>query len=109
MSIRHNLGSLTQIPPGEGRNFRIGARNVAVFHARDGSVFASDAYCPHRHGPLADGLLGAGTVVCPLHEWRFDLRTGDALRGECKLQVYPVALEADDVWIELPVVPGAEN
>ena len=53
------LGSLWEIPLGEGRVFTIGDRSIAVFRARDGGVHATDPFCPHRQGPLADGLVGA--------------------------------------------------
>lgn len=88
------LGPLGQIPPGEGRNFDVQGQQIAVFHTRTGEVFATQAECPHRVGPLADGLLGGTTLVCPLHAWKFDLRTGQALYGTCDLTTYPVRLSA---------------
>ena len=91
---RFDLGPVEQIPLGEGRTFLVGGRRVAVFRTRDGRVFASQGECPHRGGPLADGLVGNGTVVCPLHEWRFDLTTGATPNGACPLAVYPLALDA---------------
>ena len=69
-------GPLSLIPPGEGRTFSVGGVRIAIFHTRDGGVFATQADCPHRGGPLADGLTGGGMVVCPLHSWKFDLQTG---------------------------------
>ena len=53
--VLYNLGPLTRLPPGEGRTFRIGASAVAVFRTREGRVFATQATCPHKNGPL--GLL----------------------------------------------------
>ena len=101
---RHaNLGPLAQIPPGEGRNFNIGARRIAVFHNRRGEIFATQAECPHRIGPLADGLLGGSTLVCPLHGWKFDLATGRTTNGECGLTTYPVEVSAGgDILLSLP-------
>ena len=85
------LGSVSQIPLGEGRNFVIGGVEIAVFHTRKG-VFATQSECPHRRGPLADGLIGGTTVVCPFHAWKFDLATGAVLMGQCALRTYPLAL-----------------
>ncbi len=76
------LGSVDQIPPGEGRAFLAGDEPIAVFQTRAGEVFATQAFCPHRHGPLADGLVGDATVICPLHERVFDLRTGEGIGTE---------------------------
>lgn len=102
-SRRHNLGRLAQIPLGEGRTFEVDGRLVAIFRPREGGVYATQARCPHRAGPLADGLVGRATVVCPLHEWRFDLVSGRALHGDCGIAVYAVTVGPDDdVLVELP-------
>lgn len=111
MTKLFRLGVVSQIPPGEGRNFSAGERRVAVFHTRDGGLFATQALCPHRQGPLADGLLGRSTLVCPLHEWQFDLCSGRALSGTCDITVYPVTRGPDDeLSVELPfdAPPAAE-
>jgi nitrite reductase (NADH) small subunit len=96
------LGPIQAIPEGEGRTFEVGSRQIAVFRAREGGVFATQARCPHRGGPLADGLLGAGTLICPLHSLKFDLRTGLSQSGECSLQTYAVRIDANgQVVVEL--------
>ena len=94
-ATEYALGSLAQIPAGEGREFPIGAALIAVFHARNGAVYATQALCPHRNGPLADGLLGGSTLVCPFHAWKFDLTTGKPLLGDCAITIYPVRLSSD--------------
>lgn len=89
--IYYNLGPISHIPLGEGRVFRVENTDIAIFHMRDGSVFATQATCPHRGGPLADGLLGAGMVLCPLHAYAFELSSGQALESSCaNLRIYPV-------------------
>ena len=88
------LGPVSAIPPGEGRTFAVAKERIAVFRGRDGRLFAAEASCPHRGGPLADGLLGGSTLICPLHAWKFELSTGAALRGECGLKTYPVRVGA---------------
>jgi nitrite reductase (NADH) small subunit len=96
------LGPLSAIPPGEGRTFEVDGARVAVFRGRDGSIFATQAACPHKGGPLADGLLGGRTLICPLHSFKFDLATGRAQNGECTLRVYPAQLSASgQVQVEL--------
>jgi nitrite reductase (NADH) small subunit len=93
MSKHVRIGPLANIPKGEGRNFELGSVKVAVFHGRDGRVFATQAECPHRQGPLADGLVGGTTLVCPLHEWSFDLVSGMALQGSCGIRIYPIVTD----------------
>ena len=80
----YDLGPLVRIPLGEGLTFRVGDVLVAVFRTRDGGVYATQALCPHRAGPLADGLIGAGKVVCPLHGYKFDLATGRPVGNGCE-------------------------
>jgi len=96
------LGPVTAVPPGEGRNFQVGSEAVAVFRCRRGELFATQATCPHRQGPLADGLVGDGTLICPLHSMKFDLRTGQAQNGECSLKTYRARQnDAGQILIEM--------
>jgi nitrite reductase (NADH) small subunit len=99
------LGPLSAIPLGEGRNFDALGEKIAVFHSRSGGVFAVQAACPHRGGPLADGLLGGTTLICPLHAWKFDVSTGDVLFGDCGIKTYPVRVD-DAGQIVLSVAPS---
>ncbi len=86
----------SDIPLGEGRVAEVGGLRIAVFRSRSGKVYATQAECPHRGGPLADGLLGDATVVCPLHEFKFDLPSGRALENTCPaLKTYPVTVTED--------------
>jgi nitrite reductase (NADH) small subunit len=85
-----DVGSLDEFPLGQGRAFLIGDRTIAVFRQRDGRLFATDNTCPHRGGPLAEGLVGNGTVICPLHGWKIDLRSGRCHGEAAGVRIYPV-------------------
>ena len=87
------LGLASDIPLGEGRVFMVEGEKIAVFRTRGNEVYAVQAECPHRKGPLADGLLGGTTLICPLHGWKFDLTTGQALFGDCGLKTFPVRVD----------------
>ena len=89
------LGSLNEIPPGEGRTFGLANERIAVFHTRAGHVFAVQADCPHKGGPLADGLVGGMTLICPLHSWKFNLASGEELSGNCGLKTYPARIDGE--------------
>ncbi len=91
------VGPLSLIPIGEGRRFEVRGQAVAVFHTRAGQVFATQADCPHQGGPLADGLVGGSTLICPLHERAFDLATGAGIGQSCGLMTYPVRIREDGV------------
>ena len=71
-----NLGSIEQIPIGQGACFIVNDQEIAVFRSRDGRIFAIENRCPHRQGPLCEGIVGGGKVICPLHGHKFDLTTG---------------------------------
>jgi len=90
----HPIGPLSQIPPGEGRNFRVAGQLIAVFHTRAGSVFATQAHCPHRGGPLADGLIDEKIVICPLHERAYAFVNGEGIGNECAITVYATRIES---------------
>ena len=65
------------IPIRQGRSVRIGSHAIAIFNL--GNTFrAVENSCPHRNGPLADGIVAGNDVVCPLHAWRFSLESGEA-------------------------------
>ncbi|OBJ50515.1 Rieske 2Fe-2S domain-containing protein [Mycobacterium sp. 1423905.2] len=105
------LGPVEDIPIGQGRAYAVDGRQIAVFRLRDGSLRALDAVCPHRGGPLADGLTDAEVVVCPLHGFTYDLRTGAEVgSGGPAVSAYP--LHADDtgtVHLELEPGPNPER
>jgi len=88
------LSPISSIPEGEGRTFSIGGARLAVFRSRAGEVFATQADCPHKGGPLADGLLGGTTLICPLHAQKFDLISGQSHNGGCALKTYPARLDS---------------
>ncbi len=84
------IGPASQIPAGEGRNFMVAERLIAVFRIRDGEMVATQAECPHRRGPLADGPIDARVIVCPLHDHMFSMVTGAGIGNDCAITVYPV-------------------
>jgi nitrite reductase (NADH) small subunit len=104
MTGAYLIGQAGQIPRGEGRTFEVAGRAIAVFRTHADEVFATQAACPHLAGPLADGLTGGASVVCPLHERAYDLRTGAGLNGEpTSIEVYPTSLDQDGrIWVTLP-------
>lgn len=87
------LGSIDQIPEGEGRVFVVEDTEIAVFRSRNGKVFATQARCPHREGPLADGIMGGSILICPLHGWKFNMEDGSG--PGCSLTTYTVSLDEE--------------
>jgi nitrite reductase (NADH) small subunit len=93
-------GPVSQIAPGQGFTFVAFGEEIAVFRQRDGTLFATQNRCPHKNGPLSEGIVGDGKVICPLHAWKFDLATGEGPEKSC-LKVYPVREAEGFVLVDL--------
>lgn len=102
MSKRQKVCELSEVPLKEMRCVSLPDRNVLVAHTEEG-VFVSDEMCTHEDARLCDGNLNGKLVKCPLHGSRFDLLTGQVLDdpAEDNLQIYPVLIENDTVYISL--------
>lgn len=94
--------SVKNIPPREGRSVKLGSEEIAIFNLGDRFV-AVDNACPHRGGPLCDGIVSGVAVVCPLHGYKVCLETGKVLKPELPVRVdsYPVRVENDEILVEL--------
>ena len=88
------------VPLGEGRSITLDGRRIAIFRSAAG-WFALDAACPHRGGPLADGIVCDNAVICPLHERRYDLATGAALNAGDAVTAHTVQLQGERVFVTL--------
>ena len=98
------IGSLHDIPRQGART--VGRKNgpdIGVFRTLDDHIFALENRCPHKHGPLSQGIIHGHAVACPLHNWRISLETGEAL-GEDKgcTPTIPVKIVGDVIHINLP-------
>ena len=108
MSRQHwiRITASDNIPPREGRAVIVGEREIAIFNLGD-RFLAVDNRCPHRGGPLCDGIVAGVSVVCPLHAWKVSLETGAVERPASEhacLRTYTTRVAEGVVWIELP--PG---
>lgn len=95
------IGRVDEIPVGEGRAYAVDGEQIAVYRRRDGSLRAIGAVCPHRGGPLADGLTDFDVVVCPLHGRGYDLTTGAEISGGGPGVCAHEVTASDDGWIRL--------
>ncbi len=72
------IGALDDIPRQGARVVKTASGCIAVFRTADDAVFALDDRCPHRGGPLSQGIVHGNSVTCPLHNWVISLETGMA-------------------------------
>lgn len=99
MTQWHAVAKISDLEPGEGKTVDLFGKPIALFN--DGGTFrAIDNTCPHRGGSLGDGKLKENCVVCPLHQWTFNLSSGENIRNPAvKLKVYPCRREGEDILI----------
>ena len=95
-----SLGDIEQVPVGQGRCFVIKGKEIAVFRSRQEEFSAIENRCPHRQGPLSEGIIGAGKVICPLHGHKFDLKTGKGNESHECVRVFGVSIENNQIILE---------
>ncbi len=96
-----DIGAFDEIPPRGGRTVPvIGGEEIAVFRTGDDQVFALVNRCPHKRGPLSQGIVHGHAVTCPLHNWNISLATGEALGADkgCTPTI-PVRVDAGRVLL----------
>lgn len=107
-----DIGPVDQISPGSARTLPVqGGEEIAVFRTINNQFHALVNKCPHRGGPLSQGIVHGGAVACPLHNWNISLRTGEALgesdeeRGAC-VPVIPLKVDAGRIYLLREAVIG---
>jgi nitrite reductase (NADH) small subunit len=97
-----DVGPESALPARGARTLKIGSLDIAVFRTGVGDVFALRDRCPHRGGPLSQGIVHGCRVTCPLHEWVIDLKSGCATGAdEGSTQTYPVRVVGDQVQVQV--------
>lgn len=98
--------NLDDIPVLGARVLRVpGREDIAVFRTAAERVFALHDRCPHKGGPLSQGIVAGEGVTCPLHGWQIELASGNACAPDvgCTRR-FDTRIENGQVWIALPVV-----
>lgn len=101
--IMNNWTAITQlndIPRLGARKVKTDTLEIALFRTGDDQVFAVKDQCPHKGGPLSQGIVHGKSVTCPLHNWKIDLQTGEALGPDqgC-VNTYRVKVENGTVYL----------
>ena len=98
------IGTLNDIPVLGSRVVRTASGNIAVFRTSDDEVFALDDRCPHKGGPLSQGIVHNKRVTCPLHNFVIELKSGTAVApDEGCTRAHPTKVENGVVWLGLQV------
>ncbi len=101
MSDWIDIGPLTDVPQRGARVVKTAFGCVAIFRTAADEVFALDNACPHKQGPLADGIVHGKSVTCPLHNWVFSLETGEAQGADNgTVATYPAQVSEGRIMLE---------
>lgn len=96
------IASVSDIPPGTGKEVTVGDRVLAVYNI-DGQFHAMDGICPHAGGPLGEGAVHGCIVTCPWHGWQLDVTTGQhCLTPQIRQAQFTCRVEGAEVLVELP-------
>ena len=94
---------------GKSAIIEVGDKEIALFNYK-GDFYAIDNTCPHRGSPLGEGRVEEGILICPNHEWRFELKSGWCPQNpELSTEVYPIKVSDEKIYVRLekPMVEGA--
>lgn len=96
-----DIGALTEIPREGARVVKTVAGCIAVFRTASDEVFAMSDRCPHKGGPLSEGIVHGTSVTCPLHAWVFSLETGQAQGLDAgEVATYAIRVEAGRLLLD---------
>ena len=108
LTICVDSGSWDDIPRQGARLVTTAQGCVAVFRTMDDQVFALDDRCPHKGGPLSEGIVHGTSVTCPLHNWVFDMNTGSAQGADQgTVRTYPIRVQQGRVLIDASLIRRA--
>ncbi|SFA71565.1 assimilatory nitrite reductase (NAD(P)H) small subunit [Poseidonocella pacifica] len=97
-----DVGHIDDIPLRGAQIVKTSIGCVAVFRTDEQEVFATSNSCPHKGGPLSEGIVHGRKVTCPLHNWVFSLETGVAQGADAgQIATYPVRLDGGRVLLDL--------
>lgn len=104
-----DIGALDDVPVRGARVVKTRHGCIAIFRTVDDEVFALDDRCPHKGGPLSDGIVHGKAVTCPLHNWVFSFETGEAQGADVgRVATYPTRVEKGRILIDPKLLLKAE-
>lgn len=99
-----DIGHIEDIPVCGARIVKTPVGCIGLFRTDTAKVFAASNQCPHKGGPLSEGIVHGQKVTCPLHNWVFDLTTGKAAEEDARIETYPVRLQGDRILLDAEAV-----
>ena len=99
-----DIGHIDDIPLRGARIVKTPLGCLGLFRTGKAEVFAASNSCPHKGGPLSEGIVHGQKITCPLHNWVFDLNTGEAVGEDARIVTYPVRLDGERILLDAAAV-----
>lgn len=104
------VGRLEDIPAEGARVVQTAEGDIAIFRTRENEVFALRDKCPHKGGPLSQGIVSGKRVACPLHDWKINLDSGQVQApDEGCAATYPIKMNGSQIMLLLTPDEGCPN
>ena len=96
------IGKVENIPMRGARCVKHGDKTIAIFRTSEDEIFALEDKCPHKNGPLSQGIIHDNCVTCPLHNWIISLKTGQAQGADTgQTQSFAVRVEGAEIFLKI--------
>jgi nitrite reductase/ring-hydroxylating ferredoxin subunit len=93
------VASVPELAPGSAKAIEVRGKTIALFNV-GGTVYATDNTCLHQGGPLGEGELVGEVIICPWHQWEYNVRTGEMVgNSSVKVVTYPVRIEGSEIKV----------
>jgi nitrite reductase/ring-hydroxylating ferredoxin subunit len=93
------VASLSELAPGSAKAVEVKGKAIALFNV-EGTIYATDNACLHQGGPLGEGELMGEVVICPWHQWEYNVRRGEMVgNSSVKIVTYLVQVEGNDIKV----------
>jgi len=98
------IGRVEDVPRLGSRVVKMSGSDIALFRTEDDQIFALEDKCPHKGGPLSQGIVHDCRVTCPLHNWVLNLDTGTAVEpDEGRVPTYPVKVDSGVIFLDIKI------
>ena len=100
--MRVKVATLSEIPKKYGKEVIVGESSIALFRINDGTIKAVENKCPHKNGPLSQGIVSGNHVFCPLHDWKINVCDGLVQKPDTGcVKTFKTEVDGENVYIHL--------
>jgi len=97
------LCKISELKQGKAKSFKIDDFDIALVNLNS-KIYALSNICPHQHTRIVNGndaIIEGENIVCPMHGWTFEIKTGKPVYGSGKLKIFEVEIKNDEIWVKI--------